>query len=61
MSKVWLVKYFEYDDVGVCCAFTSEEEADRYAKAMEEESDSTELHFYSTEIELYNTCEDIDG
>lgn len=60
-SKVFVVKYVEYDDSGVVCAFTTQEQAQIYANAMDLEKDSEDLHFYVTELNLYNTFEDIEN
>ena len=63
MTKIYLVRYNDLDDDGIMQAFTSKEEANRYANLLnlEKENDDSEfLIFYSTEINLYNKCEDID-
>ena len=64
MSRIYVVKYADLDDSGVLQAFTSKEEAERYVTLLtleKEDEDSEFLMFYTIEVGLYNTCEDIDG
>lgn len=64
MTNIFVVRYVDLDDDGVICAFTSKEEAIRYAQLLEdekEEDDSEFLSFYSSTLSLYNKCEDIEN
>lgn len=61
MTSIYVVQYHDaYEDHGLVRSFTTPEEAKRYAKILNDESDD-DIEFFTTELGLYNKCEDIDG
>jgi hypothetical protein len=62
MTKIYVVSFIDLltDTDDILKAFTSKEEANRYLDLLEDQDEDL-LIFYTTEVELYNNIEDIDG
>jgi hypothetical protein len=62
MTKVYLVRYNDLDMDGIIQAFTSESEAERYVDLlMDEKEEDDFMIFYTSSVNLYNKCEEVEN
>jgi hypothetical protein len=59
--KAYIVRCVDLDDSWMLCAFTDKNEAKKYELALDAEKDPEDdfLYFMTTEVDLYNNCEQV--